>query len=115
MEFPINSTNVVKIASFLIECDNKSGFIKNAQEVNRQMSKLKEALYQFISPNEEDAVQLPWCVIDRTEYALIQLIKSTQSVIQLLPESRKLKLQQALHLSSFVFSKSESEELLNGN
>jgi hypothetical protein len=110
MEFPINSTNVVKIASFLIECDNKSGFIKNTQEVNRQMSKLKEALYQFISPNEEEAVQLPWCVIDRTEYALIQLIKCTKTVIQCLPKGKKLKLQQALHLSDSLFQKFELEE-----
>jgi hypothetical protein len=111
MEFHINSANVVKIASFLIECDNKSGFIKSTQEVNRQMIKLKEALYQYISPNpEEEVIQLPWCIIDRTEYALIHLIKCTKMVIQFLPESKKLKLQHALHLSDSLFPKFELEE-----
>jgi hypothetical protein len=111
MELPVNSMNVVKIASFLIECDNKSGFIKNTQEVNHQMIKLKEALYHYISPNlEEEVIQLPWCIIDRTEYALIHLIKCTKMVIQLLPESKKLKLQHALHLSDSLFPKLELEE-----
>jgi hypothetical protein len=90
MDAWVNSTNVVRIASILIEWDNKQNIFGGCQEAHGRMIELKEALFQFTSPNlEEEAFGLPRCVIDRVEYALLHLIACAKSVISLLPDRKK--------------------------
>lgn len=94
----IDSTNVVKVALLLIKGDKKYKFDQTGQDASYHLMKLKEALYQFVSPTlEDDVFQISRCAIDRMEYALIRLIECTKSAMGFLPTDKQHQLQQALY------------------
>lgn len=93
----INSKNVVKVASLLIELDNTIGFAHRSKLSNMRMVKLKKAFHQFVSPHpEEELTPSVRCVIDKTQIALIYLIESTKSMIARMPPTERIKLRKAL-------------------
>ena len=106
----INSTNVVNVASRLIEDDNKSDFFQYSQESRYRISKLREALFQFISPYpidpDEKITTRARCIIDTAEGTLINLIDCTQSVLACLPTKKQLQLKKTLSSNNLALAES---------